>query len=118
MAQAIEELYPGAKFGVGPAIENGFYYDIDSDTKFSEEDLKKIEDRMLEIAKRNLVPVREDMPRDKAIEYFRTVRKDPYKVEILETIAKDELSVSIYHQESFQICAEDRTYLLPENLNR
>jgi threonyl-tRNA synthetase len=101
MAQAIEELYPGAKFGVGPAIENGFYYDIDSDTKFSEEDLKKIEDRMLEIAKRNLVPVREDMPRDKAIEYFRTVRKDPYKVEILETIAKDELSVSIYHQGEF-----------------
>jgi threonyl-tRNA synthetase len=101
MAQAIVELYPGAKFGVGPAIDHGFYYDIDSDTKFTEEDLKKIEDRMLEIAKRNIVPVREEMPREKAIEYFKTVRKDEYKVEILETIAKDESVVSIYHQGEF-----------------
>ncbi len=59
MAQAIEELFPGAKFGVGPPIEGGFYYDIDSDRKFSEEDLKKIEEKMIEISKRDLKPVRE-----------------------------------------------------------
>lgn len=101
MAQAIEELYPGAKFGVGPAIEGGFYYDIDSDHKFVEEDLKKIEERILEIAKRDLQPVREEMIRTDAIEYFKTKRPDEYKVEILETIAQNEEVVSLYHQGEF-----------------
>lgn len=101
MAQAIEELYPGAKFGVGPAIEHGFYYDVDIDKKFTDEDLKKIEERMHEIAKRDLKPEREEMTRSDAIEYFKSKRIDPYKVEILETIAKDEESVSLYHQDSF-----------------
>jgi threonyl-tRNA synthetase len=101
MAQAVEELFPGAKFGVGPAIENGFYYDIDSERKFSEEDLTNIENRMLEIAKRDVKPVREEMKREDAIEYFKTKRIDPYKVEILESIAKDEEVVSVYHQGGF-----------------
>lgn len=101
MAQAIEELYPGAKFGVGPAIEGGFYYDIDSTHKFVEEDLKKIEERILEIAKRDLHPVREEMKRTDAIEYFKTKRIDEYKVEILETIAQNEEVVSLYHQGGF-----------------
>lgn len=101
MAQAIEELYPGVKFGVGPAIENGFYYDVDSDVKFTKDDLIKIEERMYEIAKRDLKPIREEMPREKAIEYFKTVRPDPYKVEILETIANNEDTVSVYHQGNF-----------------
>ncbi len=101
MAQAIEELYPGAKFGVGPAIEGGFYYDIDSEKKFSDEDLKKIEDRMVEISKRDLKPVRQDLKRENAIEYFKNKRNDKYKVEILETIAKDEDVVSLYEQGSF-----------------
>lgn len=101
MAQAIEELYPGAKFGVGPAIESGFYYDIDSEKKFTDEDLVKIENKMLEIAKRDLKPVREDLKRTDAIEYFKSKRIDPYKVEILETIAKDEENVSLYSQGEF-----------------
>ncbi|MBS1516688.1 MAG: threonine--tRNA ligase [Bacteroidetes bacterium] len=101
MAQAIEELFPGAKFGVGPPIENGFYYDIDSDRKFTEEDLKKIEDRILEISKRDLKPERTDLKRTDAIEFFRSKRVDPYKVEILETIAKDEENVSLYSQGEF-----------------
>ncbi len=101
MAQAIEELYPGVKFGVGPAIENGFYYDVDSEVKFTKDDLIKIEERMYEIAKRDLKPIREEMPREKAIEYFKTVRPDPYKVEILETIANNEDTVSVYHQGNF-----------------
>ena len=74
---------------------------MDSDRKFTEEDLRKIEKRMLEIIKRGLKPVREEMSRKGAIEYFKTKRKDPYKVEILETIAKDEDIVSIYHQDGF-----------------
>lgn len=101
MAQAIEELFPGAKFGVGPPIENGFYYDVDSEHKFTDEDLKKIEDKMLEIAKRDLKTQREELKRTDAIEYFRSKRIDPYKVEILEDIAKDEEYVSLYHQGGF-----------------
>ncbi|MBS1551428.1 MAG: threonine--tRNA ligase [Bacteroidetes bacterium] len=101
MAQAIEELFPGAKFGVGPPIENGFYYDIDSDKKFSDEDLAKIESKMLEISKRDLKPVRKYLKRADAINYFNSERKDPYKVEILETIAKDEENVSLYSQGEF-----------------
>ena len=101
MAQAIEELFPGAKFGVGPPIESGFYYDIDSEKKFSDEDLAKIESKMLEISKRDLRPARIDMKRTDAINYFISERKDPYKVEILETIAKDEENVSLYSQGEF-----------------
>ncbi len=101
MAQAVEELYPGARFGVGPPVQGGFYYDIDSSHKFTEEDLVKIEEKMKEIAARDLQPVREEMPRLEAIEYFKTKRDDPYKVEILETIAKDEENVSLYHQGEF-----------------
>lgn len=101
MAQAIEELFPGAKFGVGPAIENGFYYDVDSDHRFTDDDLKSIEDRMLEIAKRDLRTEREEMKREDAIRYFQSKRIDPYKVEILEDIAKDEPVVSLYHQGGF-----------------
>lgn len=101
MAQAIEELFPGAKFGVGPPIENGFYYDVDSEHKFTEEDLKKIEDKMLEIAKRDLVTTREELKREDAIAYFKSKRVDEYKVEILEDIAKNEEYVSLYHQGGF-----------------
>ncbi len=101
MAQAVEELFPGAKFGVGPPIENGFYYDVDSEHKFTDEDLKKIEDKMLEIAKRDLVTTREELKREDAIAYFKSKRVDPYKVEILEDIAKNEEYVSLYHQGGF-----------------
>jgi threonyl-tRNA synthetase len=101
MAQAVEELFPGAKFGVGPPIENGFYYDVDSEHRFTDEDLVKIEERMLEIAKRDLVTEREELKREDAIAYFKSKRVDPYKVEILEDIAKNEEYVSLYHQGGF-----------------
>ncbi|NTW50350.1 MAG: threonine--tRNA ligase [Chlorobiales bacterium] len=101
MAQAIEELFPGTKFGAGPAIASGFYYDIDSSHRFTEDDLRKIEERMLEISKRNLEICREELPREKAIEYFKTKRSDPYKVEILEETLKGVKMVSIYHQGEF-----------------
>jgi threonyl-tRNA synthetase len=101
MAQAIEELFPGAKFGVGPAIDSGFYYDVDSDHKFIDEDLRKIEEKIIEISQRDLKPVREEMKREDAIKYFKSKRVDPYKVEILEDIAKNEDVISLYHQGGF-----------------
>ena len=101
MAQAIEELYPGSKFGAGPSIEQGFYYDVASEHRFREEDLRKIEERMLEISKRDIQIRREEMSRIAAIEFFKTVRNDPYKVEILEDTLKDVESVSLYHQDGF-----------------
>lgn len=101
MAQAIEELFPGAKFGVGPAVDSGFYYDVDSEHKFTDEDLQKIENRMIEISQRDLKPVREELKREDAIKFFKTKRVDPYKVEILEDIAKNEDVVSLYHQGNF-----------------
>ena len=101
MAQAIEELFPGTKFGAGPAVEQGFYYDIASEHRFNEEDLQKIEQQMLDISKRSIDIRREDMPREKAIAFFSESRKDPYKVEILQDTLKEADSVSIYHQGSF-----------------
>ncbi len=101
MAQAIEELYPGSKFGAGPSIEQGFYYDVASEHRFREEDLRNIEARMLEISKRDIPVQREEMSRLDAIQFFKTVRKDPYKVEILEETLKAVETVSLYHQGDF-----------------
>ncbi len=101
MAQAIEELYPGSKFGAGPSIEQGFYYDVASTHRFRDEDLRKIEERMLKISKRDIEIRREEMSRINAIEFFKNVRNDPYKVEILEDTLKDVESVSLYHQDGF-----------------
>lgn len=101
MAQAIEELFPGTKFGAGPSIENGFYYDIDSSHSFTPEDFKLIEDKMKEIAKRELTIRRQELSRDEAITYFKTSRQDLYKVEILEKTIKEDDVVSVYHQGEF-----------------
>ncbi len=101
MAQAIEELFPGTKFGAGPAIEQGFYYDIASEHRFTENDLQAIERKMLEIGKRALPIQKEELTREDAITYFSSRRSDPYKVEILEDTLKDTREVSIYHQGEF-----------------
>ncbi|HED31686.1 MAG TPA: threonine--tRNA ligase [Prosthecochloris aestuarii] len=101
MAQAVEELFPGSKFGAGPAIEQGFYYDIASLHRFTESDLQAIEQKMLEIGSRSLDVCRQEMTREEAIEFFSETRKDPYKVEILEDTLRDTPRVSVYHQGSF-----------------
>jgi threonyl-tRNA synthetase len=101
MAQAIEELFPGAKFGAGPAIEQGFYYDIAYPERFNEDDLRSIESRMIEISSRNVAIRREEMPRSQAISFFSQTRQDPYKVEILEETLRDVDTVSVYHQDGF-----------------
>ncbi len=101
MAQAIEELFPGSRFGAGPSIEQGFYYDVASMHRFREEDLRLIEQKMLEISKRDTKIQREELSREAAIEFFKTTRQDPYKVEILEETLKSVETVSLYHQEGF-----------------
>ncbi len=99
MAQAVKELFPEVKVTIGPAIENGFYYDFDTQGRtFTPEDLKKIEKKMKEIIKRNLPLRREELPRDKAIELFKKLGED-YKVELLNEI--DEDTVSVYWQGDF-----------------
>jgi threonyl-tRNA synthetase len=101
MAQAIEELFPGSKFGAGPSIEQGFYYDVASLHRFREEDLRAIETKMLEISQRDIHIQREEMARTAAIEFFKHTRTDPYKVEILEDTLKNVDAVSLYHQNGF-----------------
>ena len=97
MAQAITKLYPGACFGVGPYIDEGFYYDVDfGDTKVSDEDLLKIEKEMRKLAEQNFDIVREEVTYKQAQQIFS---KDPYKLEIIEDYKNDQLS--IYRQGDF-----------------
>ena len=96
MAQAISHIWKNAKFAIGPAIKNGFYYDIDFEGDvIAPEDLEKIEKEMVEIVKQNLPIVREEMPRLQALEFFKQ-RGDQYKVEILSEL--DAETVSLYRQ--------------------
>jgi len=87
MAAAILELYPKAKFGIGPVIENGFYYDIDLPKQLSINDLPKIEKKMKELAKKNLKFERKEMTINQAMKLFKDLNQ-PYKIELLEDIKK------------------------------
>jgi threonyl-tRNA synthetase len=83
MAEAIELLYPGVKFGIGPDIENGFYYDMDfGDHEITADDLKAIEDKMLELAREKQVFVRRDISKADALDYFKK-KNDEYKIELI-----------------------------------
>ncbi len=103
MAQAVQELYPGTQVTIGPAIEDGFYYDFAREEPFTPEDLKKIEERMHAIVKRDLPIRREVWSRDEAIRVFAGIGEN-YKVEIIEAIPEGE-PVSVYRQgEWFDVC--------------
>ncbi len=104
MAQAVQELYPGTQVTIGPAVENGFYYDFARDEPFHEDDLKKIEDRMKEIVKRDLPIVREVWDREEAIRVFGEIG-EKYKVEIITDIIPEGEEVSVYRQgDWFDVC--------------
>jgi threonyl-tRNA synthetase len=104
MAQAVQELFPGTQVTIGPAIENGFYYDFARDTPFTESDLEVIEQRMKEIVKRDLPIEREVLSRDEAIKTFADLG-ETYKVEIIEDIIPEGEEVSIYRQgDWFDVC--------------
>ena len=101
MAAAIQELYPEAKFGVGPVVENGFYYDVELSEQLSPDALKKIEKKMREIQKRHELFVRKEMSIDEAIEFFKK-RKQEYKVELLADL-KNKGTTKVNTEESFDI---------------
>ncbi len=104
LAQAVKRLYPQAKLAIGPAIEDGFYYDFDIDVPFTSEILEKIEDEMKKIVKANYKLERFSMPRDKAIAYFKE-NGEPYKVELIQDLPEGE-QISFYKQDDFtDLCA-------------
>ena len=92
MAQAIKRLYPDAKFGVGPAIEEGFYYDFDTEEKVTDEDLVKIEKMMTKIAPEALEIMRKEVSKEEAKALFAD---DAYKLELIEAIDENEL-ITVY----------------------
>ena len=98
MAQAVKELFPAAKVTIGPAIDNGFYYDFDVDTPFTPEDLERIEKRMAELAAEGQAVERKVLPASEAIAFFEQM-KEPYKKELIEDIGAE--YVSIYSQGGF-----------------
>jgi len=104
MAQAVQELFPGTQVTIGPAIDDGFYYDFARETTFSADDLTKIEDRMTEIVDRDLAITREVWDRDTAKHTFGDIG-ERYKVEIIEDIIPEGEEVSVYRQgDWFDVC--------------
>ncbi len=104
LAQAVQRLYPGTKLGIGPAIKDGFYYDFDSEHKYTPDDLVKIEEEMEKIIKEDYEFVRKVLPRSEAIKFFQD-RGELYKVELIEDLPEDAV-ISIYQQGDFvDLCA-------------
>jgi len=99
MAEALEAIYPGVKFGIGPPIENGFYYDIDlGEKKLSVDDLEAIEKKMIEFTKRDVPYVRSDVSKADALEYFNE-KGDEYKLELIDEL--EDGSITFYKQGNF-----------------
>ena len=104
MAQAVKRLFPNAKLAIGPAVDDGFYYDFDVEESFTPDDLVKIEAEMKKIVKEDIKLERFSMPRDEAIKYFEE-KNEPYKVELAEGIPEGE-DISFYSQDDFtDLCA-------------
>ena len=104
LAQAVKRLYPNAKLAIGPAIENGFYYDFDMETSLNNDDLKKIEDEMKKIVKERIVLERFELPRAEAIKFMEE-KDEPYKVELINDLPEDSV-ISFYKQGDFtDLCA-------------
>ena len=99
MAEAVEALFPGVKFWVGPPVENGFYYDMDlGDRKMTEEDLEKLEKKMQELARNNSEYIRKEIPKAEAVQYF-TEKGDEYKLDLLSNLNDGE--ITFYTQGQF-----------------
>jgi len=103
LGHAIKQLYPDAKMAIGPTIENGFYYDVDVDVTINDEELAKIEKRMLQLVKTNYQVVKKKVSVDEAIAVFKE-RNEPYKLEILEGIDKDDRPGLYHHEEYVDMC--------------
>lgn len=96
MAQAVGELFPGVKYAIGPPIEDGFYYDLDLPAPIKDEDLERVEDKMREIAARDLAIVRKEMPREQAMAFCEGIGQ-PYKVALINDLPPNE-TISFYEQ--------------------
>lgn len=104
LAQAVKRLYPTVKFAIGPAIENGYYYDFDADFTFTPEMLEKIEKEMQKIVKADIKLERFELPRAEAIEFMKE-KNEPYKVELIQDLPEDAV-ISFYKQDDFtDLCA-------------
>ncbi|WP_419061999.1 threonine--tRNA ligase, partial [Megasphaera sp.] len=104
MAQAIQHLYPGVKFAIGPSIENGFYYDLDTEHRFTQDDFPAIEAEMAKIVKENLPITKEILSRADALKLFKDAGQD-YKVELIQDLPEDAV-ISLYRQGDFyDLCA-------------
>ena len=104
MAQAVKRLFPDAKLAIGPAIDNGFYYDYDVEKPFSQEDLENIEKEMANIVKENLAIERFTLSRDEALKLMKE-KDEPYKVELIEDLP-DDAEISFYRQGDYvDLCA-------------
>lgn len=109
MALAVQKLFPGVKFAIGPAIDNGFYYDFDTEHRFTPEDLEKIEAEMAKIVKEGHIVERFVMPRNEALEYF-SKQSEVYKVDLIENLPEDEI-ISFYTLGEFtDLCAGPHLY--------
>lgn len=103
MAQAVQELWPDTKVTIGPAIEDGFYYDFDKKDPFTDQDLKKIEKRMHRIVERKPKFIGESWPREKALEYFKE-RGETYKVELIENLEDKDVGIYKTGEEWLDLC--------------
>jgi len=97
MAQAVQDVFAGAKVAIGPSIEDGFYYDFEYDTTFSPEDMERIERRMAEIVANDFPFVRRELSREEAMEFFQA-KGETYKVELIRDLPEDVRTVSLYSQ--------------------
>jgi threonyl-tRNA synthetase len=104
MAQAVKRLFPEVKLAIGPAIDDGFYYDFDVETPFTDEDKTRIEEEMKKIIKEDLKIEKFSMPREEAIRFMKG-QNEPYKVELIEDLPEGE-EISFYQQGEFtDLCA-------------
>lgn len=103
MAQAVKELYPEVRVAIGPAIEDGFYYDFDRIEPFTPEDLLKVEEKMKQIIKQNLPFEKEEWDKKKALAFFKK-QKETYKLELIERIAEDKVCIYMTGQKFTDLC--------------
>tara|TARA_Y100000590_G_scaffold462862_1_gene628078 strand:- start:1258 stop:3183 length:1926 start_codon:yes stop_codon:yes gene_type:complete len=103
MGHAVKQLFPNAKMAIGPVIQDGFYYDIDTETPLTPDDLQKIESRMNELIKKDYDVIREVVSHDKAMQTF-IERDEPYKQEIIDEISDNEIIKLYYHEEYTDMC--------------
>ena len=103
MAQAVKEIWPEARLGIGPSIEDGFYYDFDKKEPFTDEDLARIEERMRQIIKKNEPFIREELPKKEAIALFKEL-KESYKVELIEALPDERVTIYKTGKDFIDLC--------------